>query len=320
MDGERGLPEVAKGQARAAPVDAALDAACACSAGAPDGAGGCGCVGGQAAERVEDPMERLEDGSRRAFLADLARGFAALGVGASLAPLLVRFRAEAQGVPLRPPGIRQRWVMAFDLRVCDGCKDCTKACQTMHGLPDDFEFIRVYDMESSAGRQFFMPLPCMMCQSAPCHRVCPTGATFYSEDGLVLIDQDQCIGCRACIAACPYHARYFNYDQPPAMDPANVPYAATPAFPGFQKKGTVGKCAFCAHLLRKGQLPACVSACSMGAIYIGEWEKDLATNGRETVQLSSFLADNDAFRFKEDQNTQPSVYYVAGHGQDLSYY
>jgi molybdopterin-containing oxidoreductase family iron-sulfur binding subunit len=267
-----------------------------------------------------DVMAGLEPTTRRTFLKDLAKGFATLGVAGAVAPMLMRFSAEAAGVPLRPPGIRQKYVMVFDLRVCDGCKDCTTACRKMHGLPEDFEFIRVYDLESSAGRQFYMPIPCMMCQSAPCYRVCPTGATFYSDDGLVLIDQDQCIGCRACIAACPYHARYFNYDQPPAMDPAQVPFAATPAFPGFQKKGTVGKCAFCAHLLRKGELPACVSSCTMGAIYIGEWDKDLATNGRETVQLSSFLGDNDAFRFKEDQNSQPSVYYVAGHGQNLSYY
>lgn len=232
---------------------------------------------------------------------------------------IVHFRAEA-GSDLRPPLVRHRWVLAFDLRLCDGCRRCTHACQEMHHLGDDLEYIKVYERHTAAGQKYYMPVACMMCQNAPCHRVCPTGATFYNDEGLVLIDQDRCIGCRACIAACPYDSRYFNFESAQPEPDAEVGWPESPSFPGYQERGTVGKCAFCAHLLADGTLPACVEACTMGAIYIGDWERDLASNGRETVQLSEFLRDNDAWRFKEELNTQPSVFYISGHAQDLTYY
>ncbi len=258
--------------------------------------------------------------SRRSVLKALGAGAIGAITGAATLPNVVRFAAEAQGTPLKPPTLEHRWSMVFDLRLCDGCKKCTEACQKMHFLPDELEFIKVYELETDAGQAFFLPIPCMMCHSAPCYKVCPVKATFYDEDGLVLIDQDKCIGCRACIAACPYDARYYNFDHGIDVDPAEVPFAAGPEYPGFQKMGTVGKCAFCSHLLKKGELPACVDRCSMEAIYIGDWENDLATNGRDTVQLSDFLRKNDAFRFKDELGTHPSVYYIAGHGQDLDYY
>ena len=257
---------------------------------------------------------------RRDFLQAAGKGLLGALLGAATLPPIVKFVAEAKGVPLRPESVKHRWTMVFDLRLCDGCAKCTDACQQMHALPKELEFIKVHELTSDAGQSFFLPVPCMMCHNAPCYRVCPVGATFYDEEGLVLIDQDRCIGCRACIAACPYDARYFNFDEGMTAPAAEIPYEESPDFPGYQQKGTVGKCAFCAHLLRNGELPACVDRCSMEAIYIGDWDMDLATNGRETVQLSKFLKDNDAFRFKEELNTHPSVYYVAGHGQDLDYY
>lgn len=207
--------------------------------------------------------------------------------------------------------------MVIDLRRCDGCEKCTQACQAMHHTPEDVEWIKVYELKNAAGDTYYMPRPCMQCANAPCYNVCPVGATFYSEDGVVLIDQDRCIGCRLCMVACPYNARYFTWDDPPAVEAASLEHPTGPEFPVPQQKGTVSKCVFCVHRLREAKLPACVEACTMQAIYIGDWEKDLATNGRETVVLSEFLKANDAFRLKEELNTQPSVYYIAGHGQDL---
>lgn len=268
------------------------------------------------------PARRAEaaDAGRRTFLEGLGKGALGALLGGAALPGIVRFVAEASGTPLKPDEATHRWTMVFDLRLCDGCKKCTEACQAMHYLPKELEFIKVHELTSAGGQSFFLPIPCMMCHNAPCYRVCPVGATFYDDDGLVLIDQDKCIGCRACIAACPYDSRYFNFDDGVTADAADIPYTEAPEYPGFQKRGTVGKCAFCAHLLKEGKLPACVDRCSMEAIYIGDWETDLATNGRTTVQLSKFLKDNDAFRFKEELNTHPSVYYVAGHGQDIDYY
>lgn len=255
--------------------------------------------------------------SRRRFLQGLGgAAVAALGGGLQVVP----FSAEAGGEPPRPPGVKRRWVMVIDLRRCDGCQKCTRACQEMHHTGEAVEWIKVYKLRNAAGGTFFFPRPCMQCQNAPCFEVCPVEATFYSDDGVVLIDADRCIGCRLCMVACPYGARYFTWGDRPAVAPEALESPTSPEFPVPQKKGTVSKCVFCVHRLRDEKLPACVEACTMEALYMGDWETDLATNGRETVQLSRFLQDNDAFRFKDELNTQPSVYYIAGHGQLLDYY
>ncbi|TMG41131.1 MAG: 4Fe-4S dicluster domain-containing protein [Chloroflexi bacterium] len=140
-----------------------------------------------------------------------------------------------------------------------------------------------------------------------------SAATFQTGEGVVLVDQDRCIGCRMCMAACPYGARYFNYNEPPGhQHPFQHP---TPEHPVPQQKGTVGKCMFCVHRTEDGKLPACVDACGMGALYIGDLVEDVATNGQQTVRLSQFIRENDAFRYKEELGTGPRVYYIAGHGQ-----
>ncbi|MEW6048979.1 MAG: sulfate reduction electron transfer complex DsrMKJOP subunit DsrO, partial [Bacillota bacterium] len=246
------------------------------------------------------------------------------GVGASvLAGLggaqVIRLGAEAGQSAPELPATRQRWALVIDLRRCDGCKKCTQACQAMHHTPEGVEWIKVYTLTNAAGGPYYLPRVCMQCENAPCYEVCPVGATFYAPDGVVLIDQDRCIGCRLCMVACPYGARYFTWDDPPPVDPAQLDGESGPEFPVPQQKGTVSKCVLCVHRLREGKLPACVEACTMEAIYVGDWEADLATNGRETVQLSRFLKENDAFRLKEELNTRPRVWYIAGHGQDLEY-
>jgi molybdopterin-containing oxidoreductase family iron-sulfur binding subunit len=92
-----------------------------------------------------------------------------------------------------------------------------------------------------------------------------------------------------------------------------------PEFPVPQKQGTVGKCILCVHNTTVGKLPACVEGCPMGALYIADQVADVATNGQETVKLSTFLRENDAVRFKEELGTRPRVYYILGHGQDYKY-
>ena len=212
-------------------------------------------------------------------------------------------------------GPEHAWCMVIDLRTCDGCKACTTACQQRHQLRDEQTWINVYDMPDTSGGTFFMPRPCMMCEDAPCMYVCPVGANLRTDDGLVLVDTDACIGSRACMAACPYEARYFNWTDP--LPQKRLPMAGSPEMP-VPQKGTVGKCVFCADRLPHGELPACVSGCPMGVLYIGDLVTDVAVNGQgTTVVLSQFLRDNDAVRYKEELGTNPRVYYILGHGQTL---
>jgi molybdopterin-containing oxidoreductase family iron-sulfur binding subunit len=210
-----------------------------------------------------------------------------------------------------------QWAFVIDLRRCDGCGDCTKGCQEMHFLDPDQEWIRVYTMADATGGEFFLPVLCQMCERAPCVQVCPVTATYHLPDGPIVVDQSICIGCRMCMAACPYGVRTFNWRSGPEVPPEAAQDG--PLFQAPQRLGTVGKCDACAHETREGRLPACVSSCAMEAIYLGDFVTDIATNGRETIGLSQFLRENDVYRLKEHLGTEPRVYYVAGHGQHLEF-
>ncbi len=246
--------------------------------------------------------------SRRNVLATL--GLTAAGVALAM----VNYRDEAQAATTSKAA-EHAWCMVIDLRMCDGCKLCTLACRKRHNLREEQTWINVYDMPDSVGGTFHMPRPCMMCEDPPCMYICPVGANLRTDEGLVLVDTDACIGSRACMAACPYEARYFNWTEPPP--PKRLPMASTPQMP-VAKKGTVGKCVFCADRLPHGELPACVAGCPMGVLYIGDLVTDVAVSGiGTTVVLSEFLRDNDAVRYKEELGTNPRVYYILGHGQNL---
>ena len=249
---------------------------------------------------------------------------ATLGVTAASGALaMVSYRAEAQAAVTSRTATaiteakttKHAWCMVIDLRTCDGCKLCTLSCQKRHDLRDEQTWINVYDMPDSSGGTFPMPRPCMMCEDPPCLKVCPVGATIRTDEGLVLVDTDACVGSRACMAACPYEARYFNWSEP--VPSKRMPMPSTPQMP-LAKKGTVGKCVLCADRLPQGELPACVSGCAMGVLYIGDLITDIAVNGiGKTVVLSEFLKANDAVRYKEELGTNPRVYYILGHGQSL---
>ena len=249
--------------------------------------------------------------SRRQLLGGIG-GSAGAIAAATLTP--IRFQADAATVT---PSTKHQWALVIDMRRCDGCGKCTEGCQQAHHLPASFEWIKVEKKVSKSGQEYFMPMPCMHCENAPCVRVCPTGASFKDPEGLTLIDQNICIGCRICMAACPYGRRYFN----DRVENVSNPFGQkpTPQYPVPQQKGTVGKCELCIHAVGEGKLPACVEWCQMDAIYVGDLISDVATNGHETVRLSQFLKDNNAFRYKEELNTGPRVYYIAGHGEDLGF-
>jgi molybdopterin-containing oxidoreductase family iron-sulfur binding subunit len=255
---------------------------------------------------VQRSSGQRSEATRRRFLKVLG----ALSAGACGAVVAERVAAS----PAESTGNRQ-WAFVIDLRRCDGCDACTAACQKAHYLNRDQTWIKVYRMSSGSGVKYFMPRICMQCENAPCVRVCPVSATYKNSEGVVLVDQNKCIGCRTCMAACPYEARYFNWSDPlPAPSTVEQPM---PEFPVPQQKGTVGKCILCVHNAAVGKVPVCVEACHMGALWIADLKADVATNGRETVKLSHFLRENDAVRFREELGTRPRVWYILGHGQKV---
>lgn len=262
---------------------------------------------------------------RRGFLRSLVAwgaGIAAVGVGVPEANAL-RQGTRAAGTAAAATGTRlRRWAMVIDLRRCDGCQAidepprCTQACIQGHLAPEPMQWIEVYEAPLPGGGTQFIPSPCMQCQNPPCVNVCPVGATFSTPEGIVLVDQMRCIGCRICMEACPYDRRFFNWGSPPIpREAALTEYSAEHEVPAI--RGTVMKCEFCPDLARGGRRPYCSQACPNGCIYYGDLEEDLATNGREVVRLSRFLSKNTAFRLKEELGTDPRVFYIPGYGQDV---
>jgi dimethyl sulfoxide reductase iron-sulfur subunit len=257
--------------------------------------------------------------SRRAFFRGLAVALAAAGVttlgGSAVARAMTGAEAAvADGTAAKLPAA-ERWVMVIDLDKCDGCKQCMAACKSAHRLPeDDQHWIDVWEEQGPTGR-YFRPRPCMQCDNSPCTTVCPVGATYSNENGIVLVDNRQCIGCRMCMVACPYDARYFWWN-----DPNNPPHLSaddyTPESAMPAKRGTVGKCVFCADYLQQSRLPRCVQQCPQNAMWFGEKTTDVATNGEEVRRLSEVLETGGAYRYKEEKGTEPKVFYLP-HGREV---
>lgn len=229
----------------------------------------------------------------------------------------------------------KKWIMVIDLAKCRNARKCVQACQSAHHLrPYEYHIntLRMQDNDKTA--PYYMPKPCQHCDNPPCTAVCPVNATFKRQDGIVLIDNERCIGCRFCIAACPYSARMFHWEAPKLADEykqkeeeyealmhhgkvneaaklkAEIDYDIELNVP--QKKGTISKCLFSADRLREGKMPYCVSACPNGVFYFGDENEDAVTNGttKETVRLSSLLRDNAGYRLMPELGTQPRVYYL----------
>jgi molybdopterin-containing oxidoreductase family iron-sulfur binding subunit len=228
-------------------------------------------------------------------------------------------RAFLKPVPDLPPvsnseervGISgKKFVMVIDLSRCKNAKRCQASCNHAHELHPGQNWIKVYAMQDAEDTApYWQPTTCMHCDEPPCVKVCPVDATFKRQDGLVLIDSDRCIGCRFCMAACPYSTRVFNWEDPGLpQEVASKPYSCETSLP--QKKGTVGKCDFCADMTRKGSLPHCVSACPNGVFFFGDMLEDTVTNGTETFRFSELIKDKAGYRLMEDLGTRPSVYYL----------
>jgi molybdopterin-containing oxidoreductase family iron-sulfur binding subunit len=204
----------------------------------------------------------------------------------------------------------KKFVMVVDLARCKNARKCMSACQKWHFLPEDKEWLTIKLMkDNDAAAPYWFPKQCFHCDNPPCVKVCPVDATFKRQDGLVLIDNERCIGCKFCMAACPYSTRVFNWDEPrQSADVADVPYSPETGVP--HKIGTVEKCDFCPDRVREGMLPPCVEACPNGVFYFGDENEDVVTNGDETVSFSQLIKDRSGYRFMEELGTQPRVYYL----------
>jgi Fe-S-cluster-containing dehydrogenase component len=217
------------------------------------------------------------------------------------------------------PGVMYGY--AFNISKCKGYRNCVEACINENNLDRraDTQYIRIFEMgngpvdldhgdtsyhhEVPAAGHFYMGTQCFQCANPPCVQVCPVGATWQEPDGITVIDYDWCIGCRYCMAACPYWARRFNWAEPevPAekVNP-NQHYLGNRA----KKKGVVEKCTFCIQRTREGQLPACAEACPTGARVFGNL---LDPNS----EIRWVLANKRVFRLKEDLKTEPRFWYFS---------
>lgn len=177
-----------------------------------------------------------------------------------------------------------RYGMLINTKECMGCYACRTACQSQNGLHADEDFIRYEKHEAgeypSIGVET-VPLQCMHCEDAPCVTVCPTGAAFKGADGIVGVDQGRCIGCKYCMAACPYQVRVHNHET-----------------------GTVDKCRFCtAAATEKGtQMSSCVEACLSNARIFGDLDDPKSELSKAIIELNAQPIAGDL--------TQAKIYYV----------
>jgi len=230
---------------------------------------------------------------------------------------LERMRVELLQA-LKKPVAERKWVMVIDQKKCVGCDSCTVSCNSENNLPPGVVYRPVPKKEVGTFPNvawIFTPKPCMHCDQPPCVPVCPVKATWKQEDGTVIIDYDICIGCRNCIASCPYNARTSDFgDFFGRNTPEIMAYETRPNYeyskdwtrkPGIHSSpiGNTRKCTFCLHRIRAGMLPACVTTCLGGATYFGDYN-----NNHSLVH--ELIGTPRVKRLKEELGTKPSVYYL----------
>lgn len=237
-----------------------------------------------------------------------------------------------------------KWGMVIDLEKCTGCQACTAACAMENSrLPGENwqDVIFFTEGEYPSVQVKWFPRPCMHCEKPSCMYACPTGATYKTSDGVVLVDWDKCIGCKYCMIACPYGARFYTDEKPLAAPDMRKVFRSkddhswSPPWRmpdnredwrrgvGVQPRGVVSKCTFCYHRVSKAPkgtpdldpsdpaqrefAPACVVACPPNARYFG----DLANPNSE---VSKMIANKNGVRLLDQLGNKPQVYYLTGSG------
>jgi molybdopterin-containing oxidoreductase family iron-sulfur binding subunit len=229
--------------------------------------------------------------------------------------VLLRMQDDLSRALFKPLKER-KWAMVIDARKCVGCYACTIACKAENVTPPGVVYRRVLDLETGkypAPKRDFVPVLCNHCETPPCVAACPVKATTKREDGIVDMDYIKCIGCRACLNACPYGSRQSDFGLFYTKNtPAIQDYELRPTFeykkkwPRIKGKSPIGnarKCHFCIHRIERGELPACVVTCVGKATYFGDKED-------HTSLVSELLAHNRVMRLKESLGTEPRVYYI----------
>jgi Fe-S-cluster-containing dehydrogenase component len=253
--------------------------------------------------------------TRKRFL-QIAGISALAGAGERLANRVAR-ATENTPTPAQENPQKGRWGMVIDVSRClqkEGCTRCIDACHLCHNVPHfSAEAHRIQWIWKTSYHQAFpsddneyqvsmlknapVPVLCNHCENPPCVRVCPTKATWKRQDGIVMMDWHRCIGCRYCMAACPYGSRSFNW-----TDPRTALSTLNPDFP-TRTKGVVEKCNFCEERIAKGEMPACVKACPQEAMFFGELE-DANSVVRELLRTRYTI------RRKPELGTNPQIYYI----------
>jgi molybdopterin-containing oxidoreductase family iron-sulfur binding subunit len=255
--------------------------------------------------------------SRREFIRKAA--LLGLSVGGSKTLMEVVFGDDILAASTDENPATVRWAMVVDMTKCsrrEDCSDCMAVCHRTHNVPaisnrrheikwiwrepfvNAFPELKEGRLRKDLYGAGFIVL-CNHCDNPPCVRVCPTRATWRRQDGIVMMDMHRCIGCRYCMAACPYGSRSFNW-----MDPRKIldEKAINQDYP-TRTKGVVEKCDFCAERIDRGMLPVCVEACKEKALVFG----NLSDAGSP---VSGLLAGRFAIRRKPELGTRPEVYYI----------
>lgn len=207
-----------------------------------------------------------------------------------------------------------RYGMVIDLDKCMGCHTCSISCKMQNNVPDGMLWNRVVSvgdegLDSVEGifpnvKRKYIPIACQHCDNAPCQKACPVGATYYDENGAVQIDYGRCIGCRYCMAACPYNVRVFNWQEAERHPDFNYGDGVVPV----RDVGVVEKCTFCKERTSEGLDPMCVECCPAEARVFGDLDNP-------NSEVSRLIRERNGEQLLKEKGTKPKVYYLGLNGE-----
>ncbi|MHC4103441.1 MAG: 4Fe-4S dicluster domain-containing protein [Planctomycetota bacterium] len=202
-----------------------------------------------------------------------------------------------------------RWAMIIDLRKCIGCDTCGMVCHQLNKVPPDFLWRKLIETRLAGnpeGKRLFLTMSCMHCERPSCLEVCPTGATHQRSDGIVDINLDLCVGCGACVVACPYQARSIS-----GCDSISAETSGK----DLDRIGVCTKCNFCRPYIDAGlaqglqpgtdpeATPRCVRFCLAEALYFGDLDDPES-------EVSKLLIENNTVRLHDELATNPCTFYI----------